>query len=243
MKRLLLIITLLCTTTHALTFNRSTGTGLASNASNWSTGVAPCGAGGDGVFVVVQTLIVNDCAGIGAATGINGLRIEAGGFLCAYDGIHTNTCGNTSTQGFQAIYFNSTGTNPIGSGSVTNPGSDATAFGLFISYGTFQFLGDGNDQLTLTPANTSYPIYVVHEYNAYSGGIGIGPGGETGGAAQNIHGGSFDITNVVETRCTTVGQTAKFVYRPASLTWSGNVTVGASDGSIQRGQLLSLIHI
>src|SRR5664279_1812784 len=327
MKRLLLIITLLCTTTHALTFNRSTGTGLASNASNWSTGVAPCGAGGDGVFVVVQTLIVNDCAGIGAATGINGLRIEAGGFLCAYDGIHTNTCGNTSTQGFQAIYFNSTGTNPIGSGSVTNPGSDATAFGLFISYGTFQFLGDGNDQLTLTPANTSYPIYVVHEYNAYSGGIGIGPGGETGGAAQNIHGGAltcryckfvnvgspafpttmeglayelrssetnptssldiehfefdspyeftignsltgifnnnwtmangwfngctgtvlfninnihgggFDITNVVETRCTTAGQTAKFVYRPASLTWSGNVTVGASDGSIQRGQL------
>ena len=327
MKRLLLILILLSAAAHAQTFNRSTGTGLASNPSNWSTGVAPCGAGGDAVFVVVQTLIVNDCAGIGAATGINGLRIEAGGSLCAYDGIHTNTCGNTSTQGSQAIYFNSTGTNPIGSGSVTNPGSDATAFGLFISYGTFQFLGDANDQLTLTPANTSYPIYVVHEYNAYNGGIGIGPGGETGGAPQNIrggvltcryckfvnvgssafpttmeglayelrstetspissldiehfefdspyeftvgniatgifnnnwtmangwfngctgqflfnisnfYGGGFNITNFVETGCTTTGQTAKFVYRPANLTWSGNVTVGASDGSIQRGQL------
>src|ERR1017187_2910312 len=128
---------------------------------------------------------------MGSTTGINGLRIEAGGSLCAYDGIHTNTCGNTSTQGAQVIYFNSAGTNPIGGGSVTNPGSDATAFGLFISYGTFQFLGDANDQLTLTPANTSYPIYVVHEFNAYSGGIGIGTAGETGGAAQSIHGGAL----------------------------------------------------
>ena len=151
--------------------------------------MAPCAAGGDGIFLVVQTLIVNDCATLGSATGINGLRIESGGSFCAYDGIHTNTCGNTSTQGPQAIYFNSMGTNPIGSGSVTNPGSDATAFGLFISYGTFQFLGDANDQLTLTPANTSYPIFIVHEYNAYSGGIGIGSGGETGGAPQSIHGG------------------------------------------------------
>ena len=328
MKRLLLIVILFCTAAHALTFNRSTGTGLASNASNWSTGVAPCGSGGDGVFVVIQTLIVNDCASMGSTTGINGLRIEAGGSLCAYDGIHTNTCGNTSTQGAQVIYFNSAGTNPIGGGSVTNPGSDATAFGLFISYGTFQFLGDANDQLTLTPANTSYPIYVVHEFNAYSGGIGIGTAGETGGAAQSIHGGvltcrycrfvnvgspafpatmeglayelrsaevlptssldiehyefdspyeftignsqtgtfnnnwtmangwfngctgqflfnilniyggGFNITNFAETGCTTTGQTAKFVYRPAILTWTGNVTVGASDGTIQRGQLL-----
>jgi hypothetical protein len=328
MKRLLLVLILFCSAVHALTFNRSTGTGLASNANNWSTRVAPCGAGGDGVFLAVQTLIVNDCASIGSTIGINGLRIEAGGSLCAYDRIHTNTCGNTSTQGAQVIYFNSTGTNPIGSGSVTNPGSDATAFGLFISYGTFQFLGDANDQLTLTPANTSYPIYVAHEFNAYSGGIGIGAGGETGGAAQSIHGGvltcryckfvnvgspafppmmeglayelrsaettpvssldiehyefdspyeftignsagflfnynwtmangwfngctgqflfnivnvyggGFNITNFTETGCTTTGQTAKFVYRPATLTWTGNVTVGTSDGTVQRGQLL-----
>ena len=326
--KLLLIIILLCGAAHALTFNRSTGTGLASNPNNWSTGVAPCAAGGDGVFLVVQTLIVNDCSTLGTATGINGLRIESGGSFCAYDGIHTNTCGNTSTHGPQAIYFNSTGTNPIGSGSVTNPGSDATAFGLFISYGTFQFLGDTNDQLTLAPANTSYPIYIVHEYNAYSGGIGVGSGGETGGAAQSVHGGiltcryckvvnvgspafpatmeglayelrasettptssldienyefdspyeftvgngvgwlfnynwimangwfnecigqflfnienvyggGFNITNFTETGCTITGQTAKFVYRPAILNWTGNVTVGKSDGSIQRGQLL-----
>jgi hypothetical protein len=226
------------------------------------------------------------------------------------------------------VYFNSTGTDPIGGGSVTNPGSAATAFGLFISYGTFQFLGDASDQLTLTPTNTSYPIYVVHEFNAYSGGIGIGTGGETGGAAQSIHGGvltcryckfvnvgspsfpatmeglayelraaettptsaldiehyefdspyeftvgnsqggifnynwtmangwfngctgqflfnivniyggGFNITNFTETGCNTTGQTAKFAYRPASLTWTGNVTVGSSDGTIQRGQLL-----
>ena len=327
MRRLFLIVILLCGAAHALTFNRSTGTGLASNPNNWSTGVAPCAAGGDGIFLVVQTLIVNDCATLGSATGVNGLRIESGGSFCAYDGIHTNTCGNTSTQGPQAIYFNSTGTNPIGSGSVTNPGSDATAFGLFISYGTFQFLGDANDQLTLTPANTSYPIYIVHEYNAYSGGIGIGSGGETGGATQSIHGGSltcrycrfvnvgspafpatmeglayelrasettptsaldienfefdspyeftvgnsltgifnynwtmangwfngctgqflfnianvygggFTITNFTETGCSTTGQTAKFIYRPAGLTWTGNVTVGSSDGTVQRGQL------
>lgn len=327
MKRLLFVLILLSGVTQALTFNRSTGTGLASNPSNWSTGVAPCEAGGDGVFVVVQTLIVNDCASMGSAEGINGLRIESGGSLCAYDGIHTNACGYTSTQGAQVIYFNSTGTNPIGSGSVTNPGSDATAFGLFISYGTFQFLGDARDQLTLTPATPGYPIYVVHEFDAYSGGIGIGPTGETGGAAQSIHGGvlvchyckfvnvgspsfpatmeglayelravettptssldiehyefdspyeftvgnaigglfnynwtmangwingctgqyvfnivnvyggGFNITNFTETACTTTGQTAKFVYRPATLTWTGNVTVGKSDGTVQRGQL------
>jgi hypothetical protein len=328
MKRLFIILILFCGATHALTFNRSTGTGLASNSSNWSTGVAPCSAGGDGVFVVIQTVIVNDCTSIGSVIGINGLRIESGGSFCAYDGIHTNTCGNTSTQGPQVIYFNSTGKNPIGGGSVTNPGSDATAFGLFISYGTFQFLGDVNDQLTLTPANTSYPIYIVHEYNAYIGGIGIGSGGETGGATQNIHGGvltcryckvvnvgspafpntmegaayelrsvettptssldiehyefdspyeftggnaagwlfnnnwtmangwfngctgqflfnivniyggGFNITDSTETGCTTTGQTARFVYRPATLNWTGNVTVGSSDGTVQRGQLL-----
>lgn len=327
MKRVLLILIMLCGAAHGLTFNRSTGTGLASNSSNWSTRVSPCGAGGDGVFLVVQTLIVNDCHSMGSATGLNGLRIEAGGSLCAYDGTHTNTCGNTSTQGPQAIYFNSTGSNPVGSGSVTNPGSDATAFGLFISYGTFQFLGNANNQLTLTPGDTSYPIYVVHEYNAYNGGIGIGPQGETGGSVQSVHGGvftchyctlvnvgsaafpatmeglayelrsseitptsaldienyefdspyeitggnvatsilnnnwtmangwfngctgrylfninntsggGFNITNFAETGCTTSGQTAKFVYRPASLTWSGNVTVGSSDGTVQRGQL------
>ena len=328
MKRLLLVLILFCGVTHALTFNRSTGTGLASNPGNWSTGVAPCGTGGDGVFLVIQTLIVNDCASMGSATGLNSLRIESGGSLCAYDSIHTNTCGNTSTQGPQVIYFNSTGTNPVGSGSVTNPGSDSTAFGLFVSYGTFQFLGDANDQLTLTPVNTSYPIYIVHEYNSYSGGIGIGTRGETGGAAPNIHGGvltcryctfvnvgspafpatmeglsyelrstemaptssldieyyefdspyeftvgnsagwlfnynwtmangwfngctgqflfnifnvyggGFNITNFTETGCTTTGQTAKFVYRPATLNWTGNVTVGKSDGTVQRGQLL-----
>ena len=54
----------------------------------------------------------------------------------------------------------------------------------------------------------------------------------------NIYGGGFNITNFTETGCTTTGQTAKFAYRPASLTWTGNVTVGSSDGTIQRGQLL-----
>src|ERR1700680_4301855 len=107
MKRLFIILILFCGATHALTFNRSTGTGLASNSSNWSTGVAPCSAGGDGVFVVIQTVIVNDCTSIGSVIAINGLRIESGGSFCAYDGIHTNTCGNTSTQGPQVIYFNS----------------------------------------------------------------------------------------------------------------------------------------
>src|ERR1019366_8714763 len=186
--KLFLLLLALSTLAHAVTFNRSTGAGLASANGNWSTGTSPCGSGGDNVFVAVQTTIVLDCSLGTSGTGINKLSIEAGGSLCSYDGSHP-TCGNISRQGPQTIYFNSTGTNPIGSGAITNPGSDATAFGVFVSYGTFQFLGDANDQLTLTPANTSYPIYVAHEFNAYSGGIGIGAGGETGGAAQSIHGG------------------------------------------------------
>ena len=188
--KLFLLLLALSTLAHAVTFNRSTGAGLASANGNWSTGTSPCGSGGDNVFVAVQTTIVLDCSLGTSGTGINKLSIEAGGSLCSYDGSHP-TCGNISRQGPQTIYFNSTGTNPIGSGAITNPGSDATAFGVFVSYGTFQFLGSASNTLTLTAADGASPIYVVHERGSYNGGTGIGTAGETGGAVQSIHGGIF----------------------------------------------------
>lgn len=177
---------------QALTFNRSTGAGLASDGTRWSTGVSPCGAGGDNVFVVIQTSIAKDCGFGGSSVGINSLRIEAGGTLYSYDGVHTGcqtaTLGYTSTQGNLTDYYNSTGTDPIGGGTITNPGSGATAFGIFMSYGTFCYMGGASDQLTSIAANGTSPIYFTHISGAYSGGINITTGGETGGALQGTHG-------------------------------------------------------
>jgi hypothetical protein len=172
------------------TFNRSIRSGLASTANNWSTGTSPCATGGDGIFVSVQTTIVLNCSLGSSATGINKLSVEAGGSLCSYDGTHTS-CGYTSSQGAQTIYFDSTGTDAIGSGSITNPGSDATAFGVFMGHGIFQFIGSPGNVLTFTAADGSSPIYIVHQQGGYDGGTGIGTGGETGGGAQGTYGAVF----------------------------------------------------
>jgi len=321
---LLFLLILLVTLANAATFNRSTGNGLASDGTKWSTGVSPCGSGGDGVFVVVQTNIALNCTLGSSATGLNSLRIEAGGSIYSYDGTHS-ACAYTSTQGNLTLYLASNGTNPIGSGSVTNPGSDATASGVFMAYGTFCYQGDASDQLTLTAANGTSPIYVVHEWDSYSGGIGIGTTGETGGAKQAIHGAVFtcyycklvnlgsssfptameglayslkstDVTptssldmehsefdspyeftqgnvsaasnnnwtmkydwfngptsqygikftaagiggtfiNNTETGATTAGQMIEYLAVPGVVTWQGNVSVGNSEGTIQRGQV------
>lgn len=319
---LFLLLLLFSTLAHAATFNRSTGAGLASASGNWSTGTSPCGSGGDNVFVAVQTRIVLDCSLGTSGTGINKLSIEAGGSLCSYDGTHT-TCGNKSTQGAQTIYFNSTGTNPIGSGSIYNPGSDATAFGVYMAYGTFYYQGDASNHLILTAANATSPIYVVHEWDSYNGGTGIGTTGETGGARQGTHGAVFTcyycklvnvgsssfpqymeglayslkaadatpasaldieyaefdapyeitngnvaltsnanwtmknvwlngptsayalaigatamgltLANITETGATTTGYLIHFTAYPSSLTFQGNVVVGNSAGTVQRG--------
>jgi hypothetical protein len=322
--KLLFLLIMLGTLANAATFNRSTGNGLASDGTKWSTGVSPCGQGGDNVFVVVQTNIALNCTLGSAATGLNSLRIESGGSVYSYDGTHA-ACGYTSTQDNLTLYLNSTGTDPIGSGSKLNPGSDATAFGIYVAYGTFCYQGDVRDLLTLTAANRASPIYFVHEWDSYSGGIGIGTTGETGGAQQSIHGAastcyyckfvnlgnssfpaqmeglayslyssevtptnsldiehsefdsSYEFTNGntaswnnhnwtmeydwwngptsrydirfsggssgtfvgnTETGATTTGQMVQYGYPPAStVTWQGNVSVGSTDGTIQRGQL------
>ncbi|HLI62714.1 MAG TPA: hypothetical protein VKV05_04900, partial [Terriglobales bacterium] len=51
----------------------------------------------------------------------------------------------------------------------------------------------------------------------------------------NTSGMGLSITNVTETGATTAGQTFYFVYRPAVLTFTGNVTIGSA--SVQRGLL------
>ncbi len=191
MKTIIAIVFLLSSVASSQTLYYSTGSGNFSTASNWSSGVSPCGSAGNAIFISVQTAMTLDCdlGTSGSGNGINTLRIERGGALYSYDGAHPGQFGTAAFS--RHIYFNSTGTDAIGSGTGLNPGSDATSMGIFDSYGTFRWQGSAAATLTVAPANRSSPIWVHHAFDDYSGCTAITTAGCTGGAQQYTHGAVF----------------------------------------------------
>ncbi len=191
LRRVLLIFLLFACPAFAQTLYYSTAAGNFSDGTKWNSGISPCGASGDNVFVSVQTTMTLDCD-LGSATGINTLRVEKNGSLCSYDGVHAGVCGYTAVAS-RTITFNSTGTNAIGSGTNANPGSNATSMGLFMSYGTFNWVGSSTATLTIAPKNLSSttPIWIAHFFSMYNGCTGITTTGCTGGAAQSTYGAVF----------------------------------------------------
>lgn len=107
-------------------------------------------------FVVVKHSVVLD-QNVGTTCGGTGwIRVE-----------NTGTLTVDSSQP-RTISFGSTGTDPIGSGSASNPGADASMFGLIVS-GSLDIEGTPTNWVTLTSDNDSSPIYIHHQANDYVG--------------------------------------------------------------------------
>jgi hypothetical protein len=107
-------------------------------------------------FVVVKTSVVLD-QNVGTnCGGSKWIRVEDTGSL---------TADNSQPR---TIAFASTGTDPIGSGTPYNPGSDATMFGLMVS-GVLDLEGTSGQWITLTSYNDSSPIYIHHQAEDYVG--------------------------------------------------------------------------
>jgi hypothetical protein len=129
----------------------SVNAGRWSDPNTWSANRAPnCD------FVVVKTAVVLDQdVGIGCG-GSKWIRVENNGSL---------TLDNSQPR---TIKFASTGTDPIGSGSMYNPGGDATMFGFFVS-GLLDLEGTPANWVTVTSYNDASPIYIHHERKDFVG--------------------------------------------------------------------------
>jgi hypothetical protein len=157
MKKLaVFLITILAVGVFSLNIKTAQAANIVSNqsgpwssTSTWVGGVVP----GNGDFVTIasgHTVTIDQNIGT-AGNGIKTIRI-AGGTLQA-----SSTFGSTLT-----VTFGSTGSNPIGSGSETNPGSDATMHGFFIESGTLNLTGATSTPIVLTSQDDASPIYIQH---------------------------------------------------------------------------------
>lgn len=162
-----------CTTS---TLILSAQNGDSSNPSTWVGGVVPT----DGNCVVIRHHVtLSGNMGTDGGTGMGWIRIEN-------DGILDSDCASP-----HSIYFGSTGTNPIGSGSGSNPGADASMFGLFVSFGTVNLSCAAPNNVTITSANGESPWYIHHVYADYVGCTTItnnvcSGNGATNGAVLNL---------------------------------------------------------
>jgi len=125
---------------------------LSTSAGSWTQ----CEGGGtgipaDGDWVIWRstgTLTINQNLGTVGGGGVNDIRQE--------NGTITVSAGVT-------IVFNSTGTNPVGSGTAANPGADSTSKGILLSNGTaFNVSGTAASRAVLTAANGTSPIWMAH---------------------------------------------------------------------------------
>jgi hypothetical protein len=128
--------------------------GPVASPSTWVGGSVPT----DGNCVVIRHHVtLNTDLGTEGGAGLGWIRIENAGMF-------DSDCASPHT-----IYFGSTGTNPIGSGSSFNPGADATMFGFFVSYGSISLACVQPNNISVTSADESHPWYIHHQSGDYTG--------------------------------------------------------------------------
>ncbi len=169
---------------HAATFPCTTSTlilsaqnGVLSNPSTWVGGTVPT----DGNCVVVRHHVRVDRDWGSDDAGMGWIRIENGGTL-------DSDCASPHT-----IYFGSTGTDPIGSGSYLNPGANASMFGFFVSYGTVNLSCAAPNNFRVTSTDESHPWYLHHKGGDYAGCNAIT--GNVCNGSSAIHGAVLNLQN------------------------------------------------
>jgi hypothetical protein len=138
-----------CTTS---TLSLSAQDGNLSDPSTWVGGAVPT----DGNCVVVRHHVTLDSdLGTEGGAGLGWIRIENGGQF------------DSDCMAPHAIYFGSTGTDPIGSGNNLNPGADASMFGFFASFGMLNLSCPQPNNVTITSADESDSWYIHHTLGDY----------------------------------------------------------------------------
>jgi len=171
---------------HAATFPCTTST-LVLSAQNGDSGSPSTWVGGtiptDGNCVVIRHHVtLNRNMGTEGGTGMGWIRIENGGIL------------DSDCAAPHSIYFGSTGTNPIGAGNSSNPGANASMFGLFVSFGTVNLACAAPNNVSITSANEESPWYIHHVYGDYVGCTSIT--GNVCSGSPGIHGAVLNLQNV-----------------------------------------------
>lgn len=133
----------------------STQTGPWSDPATWGGAGVP----GDGDFAVISggfTVTIDRDIG-SAGAGIRRIDVRDSGSALASDASAART-----------IVFASTGTDPIGAGTSSSPGADATMSGLMVGAGaTLDLTGTAAYPVTLTSGDDTNPIYIHHAWGDF----------------------------------------------------------------------------
>lgn len=217
---LLLIAASAASANGNLCVSQATGSYNWNSASAWATCATSGGVPGDldwAVWKSSGTLTVNVSVGTSGGGGINWIRQELGTI--------TVSAGVTIT-------FNSTGTNPVGSGSLTNPGSDATMQGFFLAKGTaFNISGTAASRVVLTAANGTSPVYINHNGADYTGCTTFTSNVCNGSAGVNV---AYPAIAITYADIYNLGVTGETGYE--SITLGGPNGVGSAAVSIDHTQ-------
>ncbi|KKT14697.1 MAG: hypothetical protein UV94_C0008G0013 [Parcubacteria group bacterium GW2011_GWC1_43_30] len=133
--------------------SKATGNWSASGQTTWNEAGVP--GDGDTVSIAGAHTITID-----QNIGTNGNGIKQIILNHASARLQFSNAGSAYT-----IYFASTGTDPLGGGTNTNPTfASASMFGFFVARGTLALDGDATHIHTITSGNDTNPIYIHHNW-------------------------------------------------------------------------------
>jgi hypothetical protein len=134
--------------TLSTSLSSTVGGGNASAGATWTGGTAPA-SNANGYCLTIQGPVVLDTDwGTNGGTGVYTIIQSGSGSL------------SVNTSAARHIYFASTGSNPIGTGTAASPNASATMFGFFFPTGTLSLVGTSTNKLTITSANGASPWYL-----------------------------------------------------------------------------------